>query len=303
MEPSGTRAETEHEPVAANPFSGTPPWQRRGGWRRGLAGLGALVLTAGSIVGVSWLAFHDGGGDEGEAGEVIYERCQVTEADDAEPVVDPPKLGTPADRTIVTIETSRGNLDVMLWGDLAPCGVAAFLHLAEVGFYEGHDCDRLTTQEVSPAAILHCGSPGAEPETDDTYGPGWRYQAEVGMEGVDVQDALALVTDDAGKAGSAFVLIRGQAVPTAGVSIIGGIVDGYEVLDEIAALPDTLEYDGEPPEPVTVYSITVVEESDVPTVDDTVPPSASQTPAAPEQTSGEAVTEPPVPEEDGTAIR
>jgi hypothetical protein len=161
MEPSGTRAETEHEPVAANPFGGTPPWQRGGGWRRGLAGVGALLLTVGSIAGVSWLAFRDGGGVEGEAGEVVYERCRVTEADDTGTTVEAPRLDTPADRTIVAVETSHGTLEVMLWGDLAPCGVAAFLHLSEVGFYDGHDCDRLTTQRAMPTAVLRCGSPGA----------------------------------------------------------------------------------------------------------------------------------------------
>ncbi|MCH7229698.1 peptidylprolyl isomerase [Glycomyces sp. L485] len=281
MEPSGTRAETEHEPVAANPFGGTPPWQRGGGWKRGLAGVGALILTVGSIVGVSWLAFRDTGVEDSVAGDVIFERCTVTEADDAEPTVDAPRLGTPADRTIATIETSHGSLDVMLWGDVAPCGVEAFLHLAGAGYYSNHDCDRLTTQEVMPTAILHCGSPGAEPEATESFGPGWRYQTEVGMEGVDVQDVLALVTDESGRAGSAFTLIRGEAVPTAGVSIIGGIIDGYEVLDAIAALPDTIAYDGAPPQPVTVYGITILEESDLPTGDNGAPETGGQTPTTP----------------------
>ncbi|GAB3220876.1 hypothetical protein GCM10027447_05780 [Glycomyces halotolerans] len=263
MEPSGTPAETEHEPVAANPYGGTPPWQRRGNWKQTLAGLGALVLTAGAIVGVSWLAFRDDGAAEPAAGEIIYERCRVTEAADAEPTVPAPRLGTAADRTVVTIETSHGTLEVMLWGDLAPCGVEAFLHLAESGFYDTHDCDRLTTQQASPYAILHCGRPGFDPEATESFGPGWRYQTEVGMAGVDVADVLALVTDDKGNAGGAFTLIRGEAVPTEGVSIIGGIVDGFEVLDAIAVLPDSVEYDGEPPQPVTVYSITVIDEFEV----------------------------------------
>lgn len=291
MEPSGTPAETEHEPVAANPFGGTPPWQRRGGWRRGLAGLGALVLTAGSIIGVSWLAFRDDGGGEDRAAEVVYERCRVTEADDAGSVVDPPKLDAPADRTIVTVETSHGRLEVMLWGDLAPCGVAAFLHLADVGFYNGHDCDRLTTQRAMPTAVLHCGSPGAEADSGRTRGPGWRYQAEVGMAGVDVQDVLALVTDESGNAGSAFTLIRGQAVPTAGVSVIGGIIDGYEILDAIAALPEEVEYDGAPPQPITVYSVTVLEETDVPGEDELTPPEEESTAPGADEATDERLPE------------
>ncbi|GAB3655045.1 peptidylprolyl isomerase [Glycomyces tarimensis] len=300
MEPSGTRAETEHEPVAANPFGGTPPWQRGGGWKRGLAGLGALLLTVGSVAGVSWLAFRDTGGEGIQVGDVIHERCSVTEADDAEPTVDAPRLGTPADRTIATIETNYGSVDVMLWGDLAPCGVEAFLHLAQTGFYDDHDCDRLTTQEIMPTAILHCGQPGAAgAESTESFGPGWRYETEVGMAGVDVEDVLALVTDESGKSGSAFTLIRGQAVPTAGVSVIGGIIDGYEVLDAIAALADTVEYDGEPPQEVTVYAVTIVEESDLPTGDNGGPPTGDQTPTEPGTESATATETPAL--EDSTS--
>ncbi|WP_157930522.1 peptidylprolyl isomerase [Glycomyces xiaoerkulensis] len=278
MESSGSGAETEYEPVAANPYGGTPPWQRRGGWKRGLAGLGALALTAGSVAGVAWLAFRDDGDDAPAAGEVIHERCGVVEAGDAEPTVEPPRLDEPADRTIVTIETSHGDIDVMLWGDVAPCGVAAFLHLAEAGYYDVHECDRLTTRQENPYAILRCGSPAYDPESDGTFGPGWRHRTEVGMAGVDVADVLALVTDDKGDAGSAFTLIRGQAVPTEGVSVIGGVVDGFEVLDELAAVPGSTVYDGEPPQPVTVFGITIAEESDLPAGNDGPPPDGEPTP-------------------------
>ncbi|GAB3995147.1 hypothetical protein GCM10029992_11630 [Glycomyces albus] len=224
--------------------------------------------------------------------QVISERCQVVESDDAGPETGPPGLGAPADRTVVSIETSHGTLDVLLWGDLAPCGVEAFLHLAQSGYYDSHDCDRLTTQETSPWVILQCGQPGREPDGDQTYGPGWRYQTEVGMEGNDVQDVLALVTDETGRAGSAFTLIRGQAVPTANVSVIGGIVDGFEVLDALAWVPDQSDYDGPPPEPVTIYGITVVDESDLPTGDGPTSPgtgddTTAQTPPTEAPTTAE----------------
>ncbi|WP_168801617.1 peptidylprolyl isomerase [Glycomyces buryatensis] len=286
MEPSGHRGETEHEPVAANPFRGTPPWQRGGsGWKRTLGGIGALVITIGSVAGVTWLAFRDNGDGGAGAADVIYERCQVTEADDAQPVVEAPRLDTPAERSIATIETSYGNLDVMLWGDVAPCGVAAFSHLATAGYYNSDNCDRLTTQAASPTAILHCGSPGryeAGEETEETYGPGWRFAAETGMAGNDVQDVLALVTDESGNAGSAFTLIRGAAEPTPGVSVVGGIVDGYEVLDTIAALTEEVESDGPPPVPVTIFGVTITPIEDLPggdTVPDpTDPGTSTQTP-------------------------
>jgi cyclophilin family peptidyl-prolyl cis-trans isomerase len=286
MEPSRPRSETDQEhlgssPVAADPYRGTAPWQREGGgsWKRGLAGLGAVLLTAGSIAAVAWLAFRDDGpGGGGGAEEVIAEQCRVTEADDANEA-DPMEPGAPADRSIATVQTNYGDVSVMLWGDLAPCGVQAFTHLAQTGFYTSHECDRLTTQTVDPTAILRCGSPGADPDSEDSHGPGWRFQAETGMAGEDVADVLALVTDERGRAGSAFALIRGAAVPTAGVSVIGGIVDGYEVLDQIAALTATVAYDDAPPVPVEVWGVTVTDLADLPTGPDTVSDSTT-TPAA-----------------------
>ncbi|MQM27165.1 peptidylprolyl isomerase [Glycomyces albidus] len=275
MEPSrpasGTPAETEHEPVASSPFRSTPPWERGSGWKRGLAGLGAVLLTAGSIAGVAWLAFRDGDGEGGDTGEVITERCNVTEADDVGAGADPFEPSAPPERSLALIQTNYGEIAVMLWGDLAPCGVDAFTHLSATGFYASHECDRLTTQAVDPTAILRCGKPGLDDERgDDSYGPGWRFQAETGMAGNDVADVLALITDDKGRAGSAFALIRGAAVPTAGVSVIGGIVDGYEVLDQIAALSETVESDGAPPVPVEIWGITVTELTDLPSGPDTV---------------------------------
>lgn len=288
MEPSrpasGTPAETEHEPVASSPFRTTPPWERGSGWKRGLAGLGAVLLTAGSVVGVAWLAFRGGDGEGGDTGEVITERCDVTEANDVGGGSEPFDPSAPPERSLALIQTSYGEIAVMLWGDLAPCGVDAFTHLATTGFYASHECDRLTTQAVDPTAILRCGSPGrtAEEESDDSYGPGWRFQAETGMAGNDVADVLALITDDQGRAGSAFAFIRGAAVPTAGVSVIGGIVDGYEVLDQIAALSATVESDGPPPVPVEIWGVTVTELTDLPSGPDTVgelttPPTGSGT--------------------------
>ncbi|SDD57206.1 peptidylprolyl isomerase [Glycomyces harbinensis] len=287
MEPSRPRSETEHErlgsgagyessPVAADPYRGTAPWQREGGssWKRGLAGLGAVLLTAGSISAVAWLAFRDDDPAPEDLGEVISARCNITEADEDAGGVDPMEPGAPAERSIATVQTNYGDIAVLLWGDLAPCGVEAFTHLAQTGFYASHACDRLTTQSVDPTAILRCGSPGLDPaaeeETDETYGPGWRFQAETGMAGNDVADVLALVTDDRGRAGSAFALIRGAAIPTAGVSVIGGIVDGYEVLDQIAALSTTVAYDDVPPVPVEVWGVTVTDLGDLPTGPDTV---------------------------------
>lgn len=244
-----------------------PPWLGPGGWKRTLAGITSLLLILAAISTVTWWLFQtDSDESTGDSDTVLHEECRVTESDDASSV--PPfQPGEPEERTLATISTSYGDIDIMLFGDIAPCGVDAFTHLAETGFYTGHDCDWLTTQTEEPTAVLECGQPEGDPD-----GPGWRYLAEVGMTGETILDALAIKTDDSGRAGSAFTLIRGQSVATAGASVIGQIIDGFDVLDQIAALPEAIEYSAEPPEPVTVYNVTMETlESDFDPTDEVLP--------------------------------
>ncbi|QSB05349.1 peptidylprolyl isomerase [Natronoglycomyces albus] len=249
--PSGFAPYSPSQPDAWADAEG-PPWLGPGGWKRTLAGISALLLIFASVGAVSWWIFASDEEEPTRPNDVVLrEECRITDAEDT--VNLPPFTpGQPADRSLATIETNYGDIVVMLFGDLAPCGVEAFTYLAQAGFYASHDCDWLTTQPQEPTAVLECGQPG--PDGD---GPGWRYLAEVAMAGETVLDALALKTDDTGQAGSSFTLVRGQSVATAGISVIGQIIDGFDVLDQIGALPEAIEYSAEPPQPVTVYNVTI----------------------------------------------
>ncbi len=93
-----------------------------------------------------------------------------------EPPLDPPK-GEPSQ---VTIATNRGDINVSLDADQAPCTVNAFLSLAKQGFYDNTHCHRLTTADLF---VLQCGNPNATGKPDDpkagSGGPGYYVKDEL----------------------------------------------------------------------------------------------------------------------------
>ncbi|WP_025272910.1 peptidylprolyl isomerase [Haloglycomyces albus] len=260
----------EEEPVASNPFRTTPPWQRENaGWKGALAGLTVLILALGSIAGVVYLAWYAVGDDESsDAATPIATTgsCGAVTADDTEPLASEPDLSPPPDRSIAVVNTNFGPLEVLLFGDLAPCGVAGFSELAEAGFYNNHACHGMTVQPEQPTSTVNCGEPGRASahleELDDwsddgeaTFGPGWRFRSEVDGSGNLVGDVLALPLDDTGKAGSEFTIVRGSAVPSSQLSVVGQVVDGFRTLDDIAATSPSELYEGYPPQQVIVTGV------------------------------------------------
>ncbi|MFC4333838.1 peptidylprolyl isomerase [Salininema proteolyticum] len=257
------------EPVASNPFRTTPPWQREsGGWKGAVVGIAVLVLALGGIAGVAYLAMS--GSDEGGADDALPASgtCGAVDADDEEPLAERPDFAIPPERSTAVIETDYGSVEILLFGNVSPCGVAGFSALAGQGYYDGHDCHRVQISPQQPTTVVDCGEPGRG-FTDDAldewtgsggpkgHGPGWRYQAEVDGAGKLMGDVLALPLDDEGRAGSAFTLVRGDSVPSGNLSVIGQVVDGYQVLDAIAASVPTETYEGMPPQAITIRGVEI----------------------------------------------
>lgn len=238
-----------------DPFGPTPPWLQRGTGRRSLVGLSITLVLVMVVAGLGWLLFS---GDEeatAEPDDVTVDSCGVTEHDDEGLVIAPPRLGTAADRATATITTNYGDITVLLFGDVAPCGVSGFNYLAAQGFYTNNDCYRISTQPAEPTVTLRCG----DPQGTGNGGPGYRFRAEQKFEGQPAFDAFALINNETGQAGSSFAFIRGQAIPTASLSVIGQVISGFEILDQIGASAGLDSYDGVPPQQVMIMSVTITE--------------------------------------------
>jgi peptidyl-prolyl cis-trans isomerase B (cyclophilin B) len=130
-----------------------------------------------------------------------------------------------ARRSQVRIATPRGDIVFHLFPEDAPIHTAAFIKLAESGFYDG-----LTFHRVEPGFVVQ----GGDPRGDGTGGPGYRLKAEFNgrphLRGT-VAMARASAPDSAG---SQFYICLDDARFLDGqYTVFGQMTEGFEALDAI----------------------------------------------------------------------
>ncbi|HZE40770.1 MAG TPA: peptidylprolyl isomerase [Stackebrandtia sp.] len=237
---------------ADDPYGPEPAWLQGGSGRRSLWGIGLTLVLLIGVGAVGWWLFAPDGSAASQDKPGHGKACQLTAHDDSASVPQPDKLGSAPDRQTATVETNFGTVTVLLFGDVSPCGVSGFAYLAKQGFYKNNSCYRITTRQEDPTVTLRCG----DPTGTGKGGPGFRYRAEDAFNGRSGRDYVALINNSTGQAGSAFAFIRGESKPTAYLSVIGEVIAGHEVLDQIGAAMGNTEYDDKPPVPVTISKIT-----------------------------------------------
>ncbi|MGB8909063.1 MAG: peptidylprolyl isomerase [Candidatus Cybelea sp.] len=130
-----------------------------------------------------------------------------------------------ARRSLVRIATPRGEIVFQLFPDDAPLHTAAFIKLAESGFYDG-----LKFHRVEPGFVVQ----GGDPRGDGTGGPGYHLKAEFNarphLRGT-VAMARAAAPDSAG---SQFYICLDDARFLDGqYTVFGQLTEGFEALDAI----------------------------------------------------------------------
>ena len=230
----------------------TPPWEDPGKPRNAIIGGLVVLALLGVVALVGWVLFRPSG-EEGPSGAVGEPNgpCEIRTVDEAPGGAGIPATEGVAPRSTVVVTTNLGPITVLLFGDLAPCGVASFTNLARTGFYNSAACPSMASSPTEPTLVLRCGTPAKE------GGPGYRVRGEHPFSNTAVVDALALVNDDSGRSGAEFAFVRGQSVPTNSMTVIGQVIDGFTVLDSITARAGTAAFQGPPPLPVTVLAVTV----------------------------------------------
>jgi cyclophilin family peptidyl-prolyl cis-trans isomerase/HEAT repeat protein len=134
--------------------------------------------------------------------------------------------------TEVTLYTTRGRLELVLWPTVAPAAVASFVDLARQGFFSG-----LTFHRVVPDFVVQ----GGDPRGDGFGGPGYSVPCEVsdlpferGAVGI------ALAGKDTG--GSQLFLMHTAAPHLDGrYPLIGRVTAGLEVMDALTVGDRILE--------------------------------------------------------------
>lgn len=148
------------------------------------------------------------------------------------------------------ISTSAGDMTVELWNDVAPKHAENFLKLARSGFY-----DNLTFHRILPDFMIQGGCPSG----DGTGGPGWTVDAEFNDREHHPGTLSMARSSDPDSAGSQFFICHAAASHLDNkYTNFGKLIQGYSVLDAIAALGSP---SGQPSEPVVIETVTVRERS------------------------------------------
>jgi len=157
------------------------------------------------------------------------------------------------DGTQAVIETELGDIVIELFNESAPVAAQNFVNLAEAGYYDG-----IIFHRVIPDFVIQ----GGDPTGTGTGGPGFTIQDEtvVGSYGRGIV-AMARVPGVPNSQGSQFFIVLSEsAVPALAQAgnyvIFGRVVEGLEVVDEIAA-GETDPATDRPLEPVEMISVTI----------------------------------------------
>lgn len=134
---------------------------------------------------------------------------------------------------MVVIEMENGGImEIELYPDKAPVTVKNFEKLVNSGFYNG-----LGFHRIIEGFMIQ----GGDPKGNGTGGPGWHIKGEFASNGVknDLKHTRGVISmarsADPNSAGSQFFIMHDDAPHLDGqYAAFGKLVNGYDVLDEIA---------------------------------------------------------------------
>jgi cyclophilin family peptidyl-prolyl cis-trans isomerase len=156
----------------------------------------------------------------------------------------------------VKIETAKGTIVLGLEADLSPIAVGNFVALAECGFYDGVVFHRLV-----PGFVIQ----GGDPDGNGTGGPGYEI-ADEPLVGTYRRGTVAMARTPApdSQGSQFFLVLDDQAEPALAsaqfpYAILGEVIEGMEVVDAIAAMPNSGEPSNAALDPVAMDRVTVTE--------------------------------------------
>jgi cyclophilin family peptidyl-prolyl cis-trans isomerase len=128
-------------------------------------------------------------------------------------------------RSQVRIATPHGDIVFTFFPEEAPVHTAAFMKLAEAGFYDG-----LKFHRVEPGFVVQ----GGDPSGDGTGGPGYKLKAEFNTR-PHLRGTVAMArAQNPDSAGSQFYICLDDARFLDGqYTVFGQMTEGFEALDAI----------------------------------------------------------------------
>ena len=162
---------------------------------------------------------------------------------------------------VATVTTNCGDIELTLDGKNAPQAVAAFVELANRGYWMNSPCHRLTASES--LKVLQCGDPTGTGQGDPGFGFGVENAPE---DGTYPRGTLAMArTQDPekGNGGQFFLVYGDSSLPDPdGYTVFGTVTSGLDIVDRIAAAGVAAggsPEDGAPAAPISILRVAVTE--------------------------------------------
>jgi peptidyl-prolyl cis-trans isomerase B (cyclophilin B) len=217
---------------------------------RAVVTLAAALLLAGCSAGAAATTVPSSPASAAPAASVDLSSC---------PTSQPPAMSA-SDVKNVTIATSKGVIVIQVEGKLSPIAAGNFVALAQCGYYDGVVFHRLV-----PGFVIQGGDGtyGREPNVDmanvGTGGPSYTIQDEA-VTGSYTRGTVAMAkTSQPNSANSQFFIVladlTGSLPPS--YQIFGHVTSGMDVVDAIAAMPNSGSPNNTALQPVAMDTVTV----------------------------------------------
>ena len=211
--------------------------------------LGPVGSSSGASPGTSASATASSGASPGAAASAQIAGC---------PTKQPAPLPAGQTRT-VTITTSKGQIVIKVEGSLGPNAAGNFVALAQCGYY-----DNVIFHRLVPDFVIQGGDGlfGREPNVQTSAvgrgGPGYQF-ADDPVNVPYTRGTVAMANSGADTNGSQFFIcladLGSQLQPN--YSVFGHVTAGMDVVDAIAAMPNSGQPDNAALQPVAMTKVTV----------------------------------------------
>jgi peptidyl-prolyl cis-trans isomerase B (cyclophilin B) len=123
------------------------------------------------------------------------------------------------------ISTAKGDIVFTFFPDEAPVHTAAFIKLAQSGFYDG-----LAFHRVEPGFVVQ----GGDPQGDGTGGPGYRLKAEFN-DHPHLRGTVAMARSSSPDSGGSqfYICLDDARFLDKNYTVFGQMSDGFDALDAI----------------------------------------------------------------------
>jgi cyclophilin family peptidyl-prolyl cis-trans isomerase len=173
----------------------------------------------------------------------------------------PPMAAT--DTATVTLATSKGNIVIKVTGSLAPHATGNFVALAACGFYDG-----VVFHRLFPGFVIQGGDgqfgrvPNVDASQVGTGGPGYTITDDPVTTPYKRGTVAMARTPQPNSQGSQFFIVLSDAAASALASantyaIMGEVTSGMDVVDAIAAMPNSGSPDNAALDPLPITTATV----------------------------------------------